>query len=94
MVTRVGMRTGRACAAAAAAALLALAACSSGSKAPECKMNEEYRASGSIPALKVPEDLDKPSERERLQIPSAAEDAPPAADECLERPPDYFGRPL
>lgn len=73
---------------------IALTGCSSGNKEPECKTNLEYRASASIPELIIPEDLDRPSERDRLAIPSAAEDAPPIDDQCLERPPDYFGRPL
>jgi uncharacterized lipoprotein len=78
----------------AAGLVMVLTGCSSGNKEPECKVNEEYRASTSIPELQIPEELDRPAERERLQIPNAAEDAPPVADKCLERPPDYFGRPL
>jgi len=62
----------------------------------ECVSEEEYQSAEVAPRLQVPSGLDSPETAGRLDVPDG-----PLPDEplsrnaaCLQRPPDYFDRPL
>ena len=58
-----------------------------------CEATERYSAAGSIPPVRIPDDLSPPDESESLRLPP-----PPSLESrmtgarrgCLESPPDYF----
>jgi uncharacterized lipoprotein len=61
-----------------------------------CAKAEEYQSSASLPPLSVPPGLDSPDTAARLEIPEGPEPGEPLAETaaCLQRPPDYFDRPI
>jgi uncharacterized lipoprotein len=72
---------------------LALEGCFSRGETDRCQQVREYQTSGSVPSLSVPEGLADLPPPERFAIPAVGSGAPPP-DGCLDRPPDYFGRPV
>jgi hypothetical protein len=70
-----------------------LAAGCAGSGRMSCESSARYASSGSIPPVRVPEDLSPPDESQSLRIPpepdrDSAASLPPG--QCLESPPSYF----
>lgn len=75
----------------------ALGACSwFGSDEAVCASEEEYQSAQVAPRLQVPASLDAPEASARLDIPDGPLPAEPLSRNaaCLQRPPDYFDRPL
>ena len=75
---------------------LALSAChpirALKSRAFSCHIKQPYMAAGSVPALTIPPDLDKPDRTDALAIPDLKEPAPRARsghDPCLDEPPPF-----
>lgn len=77
---------------------VALPGCFSRSATDRCQEVREYQNSGSVPAFGAPEGLAQPPAPERFAIPAAGsagtQAGEPAAAGCLDRPPDYFDRPV
>lgn len=75
---------------------LGAAGCSLWRDDDECASVEEYQTAQAAPELSVPAGLDKPDPSARLSVPEE-----PLANEplsknsaCLQRPPNYFDKPL
>lgn len=77
-----------------ALSLAALLAGCRGEYASRCEDPERYAHSGEIPPVRVPDDLDVPSEDEALRIPAGGQLPAPqprsGRGPCLESPPEYF----
>jgi uncharacterized lipoprotein len=63
---------------------------------PECESVEDYQSAQSAPRVAVPAGLDTPEMAGRLDVPEEPLPAEPLARNaaCLQRPPNYFDRPL
>lgn len=61
-----------------------------------CESVEEYQAAEVAPEIDVPAGLDRPDPSTRLGVPAEPSPAEPLSRNaaCLQRPPDYFGKPL
>jgi len=55
-----------------------------------CEATERYSAAGSIPPVRVPDDLSPPDESDSLRVPPPPQSRPALSQGCLESPPDYF----
>jgi uncharacterized lipoprotein len=71
---------------------LVLGGCFSRGETDRCQQVREYQTSGSVPSLSVPEGLAELPPPERFAIPAVGSGTPPGG--CLDRPPDYFDRPV
>ena len=73
-----------------------MAGCFFGDGEKACNKSQEYLASPELPPMQVPDDLDEPDRSGELVIPGTrvAEPAPAGDGPCLDRPPDYFDKPL
>jgi hypothetical protein len=61
--------------------------------APDCRMVQEYQESGTLPPLQTPEGMAR-APSTPVRIPDAQGEFDPATVGCLERPPNYFNRPI
>lgn len=61
-----------------------------------CESAEEYQQSQSVPPIAVPAGLDRPETPGRLVIPEGPLPAEPLEKTaaCLQRPPNYFDKPV
>ncbi|HLF10713.1 MAG TPA: hypothetical protein VJA26_05825 [Gammaproteobacteria bacterium] len=65
----------------------------SGEPQLNCEASERYSGAGSIPPVRIPDDLSPPDESNSLRLPPSPIDqtGPSAVSRgCLETPPDYF----
>jgi uncharacterized lipoprotein len=72
------------------------AACSSSKSAFDCELVEQYQEAQSGPTVSVPAGLSRPDESTRLNVPPGPLPAEPLSQTagCLQRPPEYFDKPL
>jgi hypothetical protein len=74
-----------------------LVACAIGrSGNPSCESKEEYQAAQTSALLSVPAGLDPPDDSSHLNVPDDPKPVEPLSRNaaCLQRPPNYFDKPL
>jgi hypothetical protein len=77
----------------ALAALTVAAAVSSGCSGDSqiaCEPADRYAAAGSIPAVRIPDDLSPPDESGALRVPTSVDASGRSPASCLETPPEFF----
>jgi uncharacterized lipoprotein len=73
---------------------LVLSGCQSGASTA-CHSKSEYQKATEAAPLQVPEGMDSPDMRGRLEIPEGevGNKPVPRSEPCLDIPPDYFRKP-
>jgi len=70
--------------------------CSLWSEDASCQSDEEYQAAQVSSPVSVPAGLDRPDRSSQLNVPEGPMAAEPLSRNaaCLQRPPNYFDRPV
>jgi uncharacterized lipoprotein len=81
---------------AGAAFAVSAAGCSPWRDGNPCESSEEYQAAQVSAPVSVPAGLDAPDQASHLNIPEGPTAAEPLSRNaaCLQRPPDYFDKPV
>jgi hypothetical protein len=79
-----------------AAVVILPGSCSFWSDDDPCELVEEYQQARSASEVDVPPGLDEPESSTTLVIPDEPRPSEPLSENaaCLQRPPDYFDKPL
>ena len=74
----------------------AVSGCSLWGHANPCASEEEYQAAQTVQPISVPAGLDRPNQAALLNVPDEPKPTEPLANnaECLQRPPNYFDKPV